>query len=332
MTIRDKWILFKETVRPRILHHPAFNQALLPKKFVSSLKLKGIERIFRGNPNTITIITGDRVVRIPIDEFSVQRCRNNKEILMALQKTAIKNYTPEFLEEGNIQERSYFIESRLPGVAIDVPISRVDYLVEKAADFIAQWHRETTQEIELNEENFKNIVSCEIEALSLLLNSENQDKLRHIERKLKKQLLGRRLKTVWSHGDYKLENVLFNMNSWAITGVIDWDLSNRAGLPLLDILYLLLYKSALMERQTVNQLLLTKYLALRFDDRERGMLQKYSEMIGLAIEDMQPLLILFWLHHIAKRSRQAMMDYSSGREKWFTDNIYKVLDLILEST
>lgn len=330
MTNRDKWILFKEIIRPRILQHPAFNQALLPEGFIKRLKLRGVERIFRGNPNTITIITRDLVARIPLDELSARRCRNNKEILMALQKTAIKKVTPVFLEEGTLLERSYFMESRLPGVAIDVPISRIDHLVEKTADFITQWHRETALEIEMNEENYKKVVLPEIAAMASLLNSENQEKLRQVERKLKNQLLGKRLKTVWSHGDYKLENVLFEIHSGTITGVIDWDLANRSGLPLLDLLYLLLYKSALMERQTVAQLLVSRYLPCRIDEREKRILQKYTAALDLATADIQPLLILFWLHNITTRNRQATLDNGPGREQWITDNIYKVLDGILE--
>lgn len=329
MTIRDSWILFKEALRPMIYQNPFFNGSELTKEVVSSLKLKGVQRIFHGNPNTLVIITKEQIIRVPLDEFSLQRCQNNKHILNELKNTDIASFIPKFIEKGSINDSTYFIESKLPGRAIDLPISKMDYIVEKASDFITQFHKGTSKEIVIDDIAFNKLVSCDLVCLASFLNPEYVNKLHRIERKFKNQLLGKKLKTVWFHGDFKIENVLFDIKEWEITGVIDWDLSKHQGLPLLDIIYLLIYKESVMTRKHISSVMEKRYLRCRFNSFEEEVITKYLKIIGLDSSLTHTLMALFWMNHLSQRCRFGLMFNSKNKTDWLQNNVYNIFSLLL---
>jgi len=330
MTIRDNWILLKEKVRLRVYQNPFFNGSELSKEVIKSFKLKGVQRVFHGNPDALVILTREQIIKIPLGDFSLQRCQNNKQILNELKNTSIASFVPKFLEEGTINDQAYFIESKLPGIAIDVSISKMDYMVEKAADFITQFHKKTAKEVLVNETVFKNLVSCDFELLCSFLTSEYSDKLKQVESNLKGQLIGKKLKTVWFHGDYKIENVLFDTKTWEISGLIDWDLSIQQGLPLLDVLYLLLYKESLFTRAPIIEIL-KKRINSGFNKDEIIIMQNYKNALAINDDGFSSLLCLFWINHIVKRFQSIFVYKSQDRAQWIQLNVNAVIDAFLET-
>jgi hypothetical protein len=97
MTLNDSWMLLKETIKSSMFQNPFLNRSIFVKDIIKDLKIKKVKRVFKGKPNCLIVITRDQVIRIPLDELSVARCQNNKEILMILSATPFAEFVPKFL-------------------------------------------------------------------------------------------------------------------------------------------------------------------------------------------------------------------------------------------
>jgi len=55
----------------------------------------------------------------------------------------------------------------------------------------------------------------------------------------RRDLLGKRVVTVTAHGDFSLQNLIFDAETTNLTGVVDWDLADITGWPVRDLMHLL---------------------------------------------------------------------------------------------
>jgi hypothetical protein len=330
--INDQLLLLKESLKSRISNNPISKRSHpifgLAQKIAHKAGAGKIEKIIDGKPNSYVIVTGNMVIRIPLDEFTKARYLLNRVMLKDLESTRIADLTPRFLSEGEIDGYAYFCEERLPGLGLDLPLGKMDEMVRKAADFITRFNQETAQEITLDERNFKRLISRLFNRMEEHVETGYRAKLKKIEEEIKIRVIGKPFITVWQHGDYKIENVLFDTVNWDIKGVIDWDLSDRAGLPLLDIFYLLLYKESLERRREIAEIFKGRFLKLDLSDYENRIIKDNLAALRLSGEFIKPLLVCFWLHHIAVRYQQALVNFRSDKA-WFGRNIYSVLDALL---
>lgn len=330
--LKDRAWIIKESIKSKVLDAPIFNK--LEKKslninfsmLIKTLGLKKIEKVVNGKPNSIIIIADGIVIRVPLDKLTATRCRLNATILRKLQSTSIVSFVPRILKTGKFQNHTYYCEEKLPGVAIDIPISKMDELVDKAADFITKFHQETAQPITIGKVYFKRLFAREFNRLYPYLSAEYQAKLKQIEQSLKQNLLNKPFKTVWFHGDYNVENVLFDTKTWKITGIIDWDLSKDEGLPLLDILYLLTYKESLITKQSVVDIFKKRLLTFSFNTQEQEIIDEYLQSLNISDEFIKPLLVMFWLNHITQRYRQQLINYAPQQDEWMNENVYSAID------
>ncbi len=322
--ISDRIMIAKESLKTRFSGryvHP------LADAVIHELGLKNVNKVIHGKPNTIVIVTRDAVIRIPLDKPSKARCRVNKTMLKKLANTGIASFVPRFLGEGRFQGNAYYREERLPGLALDIPLSNMDELVSRAADFITKLHREASREIIIDESNFKRLFGREFKRLYPYLNDEYKAKLAKIEESLKSEFLGKKFKTVWFHGDYKIENVLFNQKTWQINGVIDWDLSRMNGLPLLDLLYLLAYNdSSLISKKSVTDIIRDRFLNKEFNTIEKHIMNRYLDSIGFDNKFAKTMITMFWLNHVAGRCKRQLMLNLSSNVQWMKEHIYDYID------
>jgi len=337
-TIKDRILLAKESLKAKLHPRDTSEQAQKAYAIVNHLGLNSRNCRVITKPGTTLIITDTMVVRLPHGDANESRCRTNKDMLIKLANTTIAPLVPLFLEEGEYKGQVYFSESKLPGVGLDIPISKMNDMVSKAADLITNFHKETAREIIIDESNFDNLFGKYFTVLkkntSGVASDENTygvapkvkeentygvapkvtprrwnhgltpeftEKLSIIEQSIKQQLLNKPFTTVWTHGDYKIENILFNTRNWQITGLIDWDLSEEAALPLLDIFYLLMYKQYTLTQKSVANVFEERFLKMDLYPGEEKIINGYLSELGLFEELIKPLLIMFYLHHITVR-------------------------------
>lgn len=329
----DNLLLFKENLKSRLAHnpllmrnHPAIS---LAQRIVQRVGPDKIERIIDGKPSSYLVVTEKMVIRIPLDNLTMNRYKVNEIMLKSLAQTKIADFVPRFKGEGSIDGYVYFCEERLKGSAIDVPLSKMDEMVAKAADFITGFHQQTAKRVVLDENNLKQLFHQPFNRLAKFLNNEYKEKLLDIEEGTKKQLLSKEFVTVWQHGDYKIENILFNTSNWKIEGIIDWDLSQKEGLPFLDILYLLLYKDNLETRKGMSEIFKSRFLKSEFLPQEKNIISHYLDRLNLSKDLIIPLVAIFWLHHLVERYQRRLLNESTAITEWIKNNVYSVIDAIL---
>jgi len=324
-TVKDTLLLMKDSTRSRL-----FSNARIPlaDALIAHLDLRGVQRIIHGKPNTIVIVTRNMVVRVPLDKLSETRCRVNNMMLKKLTKTSIASLVPRSLEVGKFNGLTYYCESRHPGVAIDLPISRMDDMVVKAADFITKFHQETARDIMIDESNFKRLFGREFARFYPYLDDGYRMKLKTIEDSLKKELIGKPFKTVWLHGDYKIENILFDTKKWQIRGIIDWDLSRREGLPLLDIFYLLVYNEKILTKKNLTDIF--AHIFFDFTANDNKIIGRYRGLTKISNQFLKPMLVMAWITHIVERCKQQFIINPPLHAEWLVSAVYSKIDIVLE--
>jgi hypothetical protein len=326
--IKDRVLILKESFKSNLLQSPLLKTFNPKYSFIKNLKLGNVRKIIDGKPNTIVIITDNKIIRMPLDKLSQARCRMNKTMLMKLSKTNFADYIPAYLNDIQSNGNVLYCEGRAKGMVLDIPVSNMEQLIIKAADFITRFHQSTVSNIIVDEPHYKRLFERAFSRLYPHIDNHYAAKLGSIEVVLKQQFLNKPFKTVWLHGDYKLENVLFNTKTWEISAIIDWDLSEQIGLPLLDILYLVSYKEGLMTKRSVTKILQERYLDLRFNPFEQRVINEYMDSIDLPRDVLSHMLVMFWLHHVGKRYAAQLVNNLTQKEEWMKENVYAIIDLI----
>lgn len=103
------------------------------------------------------------------------------------------------------------------------------------------------------------------------------------------------------HGDYKIENLMFDPGSLQVSGVIDWDLSRKTGLPLLDLLYLIAYNRVIREGREIEEIFLDCILPGKLSEFERAAHDEYIGKTGMDAGVADILTAMFWIYHVAFR-------------------------------
>jgi aminoglycoside phosphotransferase (APT) family kinase protein len=323
-TGRDAGSTFREAVRA-ILQKSAVMRGLHPAYAVVASRddapaetwipglareagLHGLRRCLMGHPDTLLLVGDDAIVRVPLNALSRVRCRQNARMLRRLQRTGIAGLVPALLRAGRHRDQEFYCESRIRGIAVDDPVPGMDGLVRQAAVFITEFHRATARDIVLDDRNFRRLVDRDCRRLAACLDADGRAALTAVRSVLAAAVAGRPFMTVWSHGDFKVENVLFGADRKSIAGVIDWDLARAAGMPLLDVLYLLLYKDSLMTGAGVFEIFRSRFLRGRYSASEREIIDAYLRRLGLTQTWVRPLQIMFVINHYACRLRQQLDD------------------------
>ena len=107
--------------------------------------------------------------------------------------------------------------------------------------------------------------------------------------------------SVFMHGDMKLENFVLDKTNH-ITGLIDFELSEIEGFPLLDLLYLITYNLQTRKGYDFSH----AFWAL-FNSKtqlyEQNLVNNYCNQYMLSSNQKKLLLVVFFMHHYSQRSK-----------------------------
>jgi thiamine kinase-like enzyme len=299
--------------------------------FSSVLKEFGLNRrveLIHGKPNSAIIISDKIVIKVPLDKAAEARCRHNKSMLAVLRENMQLLEVPRFIKKCEIQKVPLYVEERKEGSAIDSPVKEMDKLVFLASEFITDLQEKTAREVVVDEKQCKIMLERKLKTIIPFLSQDKKDKLVAIYDAVRGSFIGKSIKTVLTHGDYNIENVLFDMKELRIKGVIDWDLSSKRGLPLLDIFYLLLYKESLVSGRDQFSILIERFSKLNFSNLEDKVIRHYLKRLNIDPGLIRPLLLMFWLNSLRGRYRQVIISNSVIAKNWFEANVNKIIDSI----
>lgn len=141
---------------------------------------------------------------------------------------------------------------------------------------------------------------------------------------IKAKLQNSSIPLVCEKGDYSLSNLLVDQTG-NLNGVIDWDLSKKSGLPLIDLLNLLSSSARLrVKPQSFGTVLTDVFIGNNFEDYEKQALEDYCAALKISEQLLPSFYLLFWLTNIAVHS-----DYQRKNDsRWMRNNYFAVLDFL----
>ncbi len=270
------------------------------------------------------------IVKLPLCSDSAMSTRHEIDVLNDLRakKMQICKKTPVFHYEGELFDQSFFVFSGIKGFSVDLPLPEMKRVVLKAAEMLAQFHHQTRIECKIGEEELECFFLTPINRLGMLLEGEGAKELEAISNYLAETLIGKKINLVYNHGDFYHENILIDPKTLEITGIIDWEMSEKRGLPLLDLLYLWTRTEMLFKECEFPQVLLEKIFPvfLSNGEIETDMFRKYVQLIYIPKDVISAILIMFWVNHTVNRSGVKF------NKKWLNDNFYSVIKYIKKYT
>lgn len=256
-------------------------------------------RVYVGTANTLVGKLPGRIVRVPLDREALSRCCNNYETLQALPPISpVAIPTPSL--PGRFGDLMYFEESKLPGHEPTEKKNgprKSDLIAVQAFRYLLHLHTATSRKVILDEILFENLVGIPLKNLIGYCQGADKDTLSNIAVMLKKRLMGKETVLVRTHGDFKRTNLLVNETE-EVVGVIDWDLSRKAGFPLMDLLWYLSYEMYLTRQIPFYQAIVR--VAFEEDILKNDCVQMYWQKLCLNDRARQKIyaamLLLYQFH------------------------------------
>lgn len=268
---------------------------------------------------------GKYIIIITLDELAITGRKKEKKIIDKIirKNSVIAKYVPRVIDEGEYLNIPYFLIEQKKGITFDRDFKRINEATNNAVNLLININKQEKREILMNNDNY-NIYFGNIIDLSINRYPEFEQYFNEINKKLKNIVIGKNILIVLMHGDYKLENIVFNKNTLEINGVIDWELADEKGFPLLDLLYLLTYNR--MIKYDIDYFdVVNDYLEKNsMTNQEKLYIEKYRELYILDEEIYHVLLVMFIMHHISKRFYVTINDNLRRRQ------ILKTIDNMIE--
>ncbi|NOG46160.1 MAG: aminoglycoside phosphotransferase family protein [Calditrichaeota bacterium] len=276
----------------------------------------------------ITIDGNGYFVRFPLGVSSLGRLKQQHSILKYLSDNNIKIVPKPIILEKTVPFQ-YFIQEKIVGeknvrILYGKNNQGVDKLYDEAFKKISEIHSAFGENILIEKESFTTYVKPMFNLINERLTdySETKPAIQKIEKYLFNTLQGKRLKTSVCHGDFKIENCIYNKDG-ELQGIIDWDMSEQKGLVLVDVASVFTNSIRLKYYQKLG---LAKFM-LNFTQVPGELLKSYQDYCtesDMDMPDPMTLVVYYWIDRIWK-----LLLYRSFTDKaWLEANIFPVLNRI----
>src|SRR5262249_23020382 len=117
-------------------------------------------------------------------------------------------------------------------------VKRYDRAIASAADVLRTLRRATEVPVRIDDAQFARLCGNWLTELMTLVPEDYRTALESVEEYLRDTILGTVLPLGWYHGDYDFANLLYDEDD-AVSGVLDFEVFDAQGLPLMDLIVLL---------------------------------------------------------------------------------------------
>jgi peptidoglycan/xylan/chitin deacetylase (PgdA/CDA1 family)/aminoglycoside phosphotransferase (APT) family kinase protein len=256
------------------------------------------------------------IVVVTADALAAARRASEQGMLVELRARApeLAGKLPRVIAQAAIRDLKCFAMTRIPGMTIDRPAPGTADATHHAVDFLIALHRATRDNPAKT--NLGKRIGCHADAATERY-PRLVDPIRAVQSRLLAATDGWQVPVVWQHGDFKLENVMLDARRLTVNGVIDWELADPNGLPILDMLYLFAYNRSVNGGGRIADV----YLDLLADgprrpDEHREM-KRYLDAMGLTITNWAAWAAMYFLHDAGVRfkwdldatGRQAQLEH-----------------------
>ncbi len=273
------------------------------------------------------------VIKIPTtllarkhDDFNYQALNEIHENKHVSQE--VKSMIPKPIYLGRHNGQIFFAEERKFSKSfgsIDINANDVEFILERASYLITILHKETAFTSIFTETRFTNMIETKLEYLKKFIAPRFNITFQKIKAYLAEGLIGELIPLVRGHGDYSVVNIIVDGPSFNINGIIDWDLSKKAYLPLLDILNLIESKYNVFQGRELGSTVRDVFLADQLTNHSRSLIACYLRELGLSQYLMKYFVIVYWLHHVYSQLQYPFIEIDKD---WIDMNIIHVLEYL----
>jgi aminoglycoside phosphotransferase (APT) family kinase protein len=232
---------------------------------------------------------------------------------------------------GSLHGRRFRVDSALPGRSAGETLAdaaAAEDRVDAAAEIIHELHRVTGVSVTADDALVERWID---DPVRMLMTGAGYlpgavDQLQRVQGELHDAVEGRAFWATAIHGDYWLGNVLFAGSQ--PSGVVDWDSGGTAELPAVDVLHLLVYTRCLVTGQELGEVVSEQLADPDWSAHERRLLATYGRMGADGSLPERPALLLYWLRHVARRTRQTSDHRGIGDRLWERRNVRRVLEAV----
>ncbi len=199
-------------------------------------------------------------------------------------------------DRGTCANGSWFTQSNLGGAATSDVGLEPARLVTQACEALEPIHRATANSCVIDAEIFEGLVGAPLSVLSLW-RPELAEGLHSIRLDLEAAIGGRELTLCRLHGDFGPTNVLWDLRTSTVSGIVDWSFDKQALLPEIDLVHFALSLVTQANRQEYGDVVLS-FSHGRATPDEVGVVEA-ALRAGPNELDLEDAVALAWLHHVA---------------------------------
>ncbi len=177
--------------------------------------------------------------------LAIARRQHEALVLEDLRKRlppALSELLPMPLGSPRIDGYRCFLLQHLPGVSSDAPVAGLDKITWQAAEFLISLHECTVRTLQMTPDAWSRTLGAVFES-ARSRNPVVLAELQPLEERVRRLVMDGDWQEVCCHGDFKIENVLYDRTTLRLSGVIDWEHCMRTGIPYVDLAYLLTYNT-----------------------------------------------------------------------------------------
>lgn len=284
---------------------------------------KYVRQIYISTTNILIIRlqveNSDFFIRFPFTNEAIERLNAQNGTLNQLSLNGI-HAVPKPVE-GIDADVPVFVETGVPGGSAEkqfreknLNIAREIY--REAQNGIQNVHQKTGQVAVFDEHTHANQLKPKLDAIVQRI-PEYAEHLRKIESVLFAEFSGKKMLIALCHGDFKIGNCLFDKNR-KLTGFIDWDMSEAAGMTLVDIASLAGKCLRLRNGFSLPDLVLK---SAQLPDDFHVIYSNYFAETGTDEIPVYPAMLYYWVDRVYK---QFVFD-THLKALWVNQNVLPVL-------
>jgi aminoglycoside phosphotransferase (APT) family kinase protein/SAM-dependent methyltransferase len=275
---------------------------------------------------------GGVFVRLPLDERAEASCTRHHRALLMLRNdqripAAVRDLFPAPLAQGTFDGQTYFAESARPGESgrlyYSQPTRRYDRAIVNAAEVLRQLRRATEQPVHIDRAEYDRLCGFWLAELKELVSAEHRGAFEAIAHLLQETLLGATLPLGWYHGDYDFANLLYGRGD-RLTGILDFEIFDPQGLPLIDLLLLLARRPIRKGGMAFGTLFVRSILQRELPPLEAKLLATEMETLGIDERLYRAIALCCWLNHLRLRRDSWLVRSPS----WLESNLHEVVESV----
>lgn len=265
-----------------------------------------LKKVIFGGKKVIVSLTSRRdnkpeyIVVTPVFQNQVeQRINEQKAIEHLNSASSISEYFVDRIIVGTADHLQYFAMAEFDGVTVDKPHSCLPKLTSRAVAVINRFVDCFAADPRPRQPLLPGAIAADYCESLLSRYPFHEEIIRRVQAKFLG--LGLHLPPVgFMHGDMKLENFVVDSRLSEVIGVIDLELAEFPGIPLVDLCYLIRYNYYIRYGESFY----TSFVRLtdsNLSPEETGFIDDYCRMVGLTSSQKDLALAIFYLHHFARR-------------------------------